>query len=133
MPEQRRELARFGVLVGSVFGAFGAWFVWRSGGASVTGKTLIGVGATLFLLGGVAPLTLRRFYAIWMFIGHIVGRVNTTIVLSLIYYIGFSLARLYLLVTRTDPMARRPAGGQGTYWIDVADKVPDQESYRHIF
>lgn len=79
-----KELRQFGLMVGGVFIVIGLWpFVFR-------GEPLrwwaVGPGAILILLGSVLPLALRAIHAGWMWIGHVLGWINTRILLGIVFY-----------------------------------------------
>jgi len=72
----RKELRQFGLLVGAVFTVIGLWpLVFR-------GEPLrlwaIGVGGLLIAFGGILPSVLAPIHTGWMWVGHILGRINTT-------------------------------------------------------
>ena len=72
----RKELRQFGLLVGAVFTVMGLWpLVFR-------GEPLrlwaIGVGGLLIAFGGILPSVLAPIHTGWMWVGHILGRINTT-------------------------------------------------------
>ncbi len=78
------ELRKFGLLVGSVLAVIGL-------APAVKGKELnyyfLIAGAVIFLLGLVAPKLLSPVHTGWMKIGKILGKINTFLILSLIFYL----------------------------------------------
>jgi len=79
-----KDLRHFGLLVGGVFSVIGLWpVVFR--GENPRLWALIG-GATLMLLGAVVPQSLKQIHAGWMKVGHVLGTINTKIILGIIYY-----------------------------------------------
>jgi hypothetical protein len=80
-----KDLRQFGLLVGGVFSVIGFWpFVFRSESPRLWALVL---GGLLMILGGIAPQSLRQVHAGWMKIGHVLGAINTKIILGLIYYL----------------------------------------------
>ena len=80
----RKELRQFGLLVGAVFTVIGLWpFVFR-------GEPLrlwaIGIGGLLIAFGGIHPTVLAPVHKGWMWVGHILGWINTRILLSIVFY-----------------------------------------------
>ena len=80
----RKELRQFGLLVGAVFTVIGLWpLVFR-------GESLrlwaIGFGGLLIACGGVYPSVLTPVHKGWMWVGHILGWINTRILLSVVFY-----------------------------------------------
>lgn len=80
----RKELRQFGLLVGAVFTVIGLWpLVFR-------GETLrlwaVGSGGSLIVLGAILPQFLAPFHRGWMGIGHLLGWINTRILLGIVFY-----------------------------------------------
>ncbi|MFZ3012109.1 MAG: SxtJ family membrane protein [Nitrospira sp.] len=80
----RKELRQFGLLVGAVFTVIGLWpLVFR-------GEPLrlwaIGLGGLLIACGGILPQLLAPVHKGWMWVGHILGWINTRILLSIVFY-----------------------------------------------
>lgn len=79
-----KDLRSFGLLVGAVFCVIGIWpLVFRG---EPMREWVVGGGGLLVLLGGVAPLLLRPLHTGWMWIGHVLGWINTRILLSIVFY-----------------------------------------------
>ncbi len=80
----RKELRQFGLLVGAVFAVIGLWpLVFREEPLRVW---TTGVGGLLMICGGVHPFMLAPIYKGWMWVGHILGWVNTRILLGIVFY-----------------------------------------------
>jgi hypothetical protein len=80
----RKELRQFGLLVGAVFTVIGLWpLVFR-------GEPLrlwaLGPGGLLILLGAVLPQILAPLHKGWMWVGHVMGWINTRILLGIVFY-----------------------------------------------
>ena len=80
----RKELRQFGLLVGTVFTVIGLWpFIFRD---EPVRMWAIGLGGPLIVLGAILPQVLGPIHKGWMWIGHILGWVNTRILLSIVFY-----------------------------------------------
>ena len=81
---EKKELRNFGLLVGGVFCLIGIWPVIRYG----EGLRLWAVlpGALLIPLGLMAPTVLAPVFKIWMKVGHIMGWINTRIILGVLFF-----------------------------------------------
>ena len=80
----RKELRQFGLLVGAIFTVMGLWpLVFR-------GEPLrlwaIGIGGLLIVLGAILPQVLAPIHTGWMWVGHILGWINTRILLTIVFY-----------------------------------------------
>jgi hypothetical protein len=84
-PVSNKDLRSFGLLVGAVFGAIGIWPLLFRG--EPMRLSAVGVGGTLIALGGVLPRVLAPIHKIWMSLGHMLGWINTRILLGLVFYV----------------------------------------------
>ena len=101
----RKELRSFGYMVGGIFAAIGIWPLIVRGEdprwwAIVLSLGLI-VPAMLFPAGLVWP------YKRWMWLGHVLGRINTTIILGLVFYLVVTPTGLFRRWLGKDPMGRK--------------------------
>lgn len=78
------ELRRFGVTVGAIVAGIGLWPVIRYGAAPHV--WVLAVGSILVLAGWIAPRTLAPVQRGWMALGHLMGWINTRIILTLFFY-----------------------------------------------
>ena len=86
--QDNRELRRFGLILGLtvvlIFGLVGPWL--RSGSFSWWPWVL---GVTLALWALTAPHTMGFLYLVWMKVGSVLGRINTAILLTIVFYLIF--------------------------------------------
>ena len=79
-----KELRQFGLLIGAVFVVIGLWpMVFRVGPLRLWAT---GVGGLLILCGSVRPSVLAPIHKGWMWVGHILGWINTRILLGIVFY-----------------------------------------------
>ena len=133
MRKPKNELRSFGLVVGGVFLALGVLLLWRSSWASLFGQIATVLGLGLLLFGLLLPRALKHVYRGWMAFALVLGWINTRLILGVLFYVGFSLAHLYLLIRRQDPMQRRPDSGRSTYWNDVSQRELTPSSLEHPF
>ncbi len=111
--ERKKELRKFGLLVGGIFVCLGVLPLVKGKGINYF---LVAPGAGLCFFGLVRPLFLSPFYAVWMRVGHVLGRVNSFVILSVIYYLFFTPIRLFrMLFSKERRFAFRT--GAASYWI----------------
>jgi saxitoxin biosynthesis operon SxtJ-like protein len=83
-PVDKRELRSFGLLVGSVFGVIGVWpALFRGEPLRLWAAAL---GGALIFVGVVLPKALAPIHKGWMWLGHILGWINTRILLGIVFY-----------------------------------------------
>ena len=111
----RKELRHFGLLVGAVFTVIGLWpLVFR-------GEPLrlwaIGIGGLLIAFGGILPQLLRPIHKGWMWVGHVMGWVNTRIILGILFYGMVTPMGVFMKLTGRDPMRRKLEPDTKTYRV----------------
>lgn len=80
----RKDLRQFGCIVGGIFSVIGLWpTVVRDESPRLWSLVL---GGTLVLLGLAVPQSLKQIHYGWMKVGHVMGAINTSIILGVIYY-----------------------------------------------
>ena len=75
---------------------------------------------------------LKLLYRGWMKLAHVLGWVNTRIILSLVYFLIVTPLALIFKVIGKDPMCRK-FDEQDSYWIKRKSQVFDRDSYRRQF
>jgi hypothetical protein len=80
----KKQLRSFGLLVGGVFSVIGVWpILFR---AEPMRLWAVGAGTLLIVLGAVLPAVLAPIYKAWMWVGHVLGWINTRILLGIVFY-----------------------------------------------
>jgi hypothetical protein len=108
-----KQLRSFGFLIGGIFALLGSLPLLFGREARLW--AIIPAGA-LLLLGFLLPRSLGPVYRGWMKVGHILGWINTRIILSAIFYGMFVPMGFVMRLAGRDPMRRR--------------YDPDADSYR---
>jgi hypothetical protein len=111
----RKELRQFGLVIGAVFTVIGLWpLVFR-------GEPLrlwaVGVGGLLIAFGGILPSVLAPIHTGWMWVGHILGWINTRILLSIVFYALLTPMGLVFRLMGKDTMKRGFAESSTTYRV----------------
>jgi hypothetical protein len=114
-PSIQSQLKSFGVIVGGIFLFIGVWPLlvknqdirWWS----------LAIGTLFVLLAMTASSILRPIHQAWMFIGHILGWVNTKVILTVGFFLIVMPIGLAMRVFGRDPMRRRYVAGVGTYRV----------------
>ena len=99
-----KQLRSFGLLVGGVFAVLGLWPMLFGGGMRLWG---IIPGVLLLFLAGIFPTALGPIHKGWMKIGHVLGWINTRIILSVVFYGMFVPMGFFMRLRGKDPMRRR--------------------------
>ncbi len=100
-----KQLRSFGLLVGGVFAIIGAWpVVFRGEDPRLWALAL---AALLIFPALVYPRSLTWAYRIWMAIGHVLGWLNTRIILGIIFFGLFTPMGFIMRLFGWDPLRRR--------------------------
>jgi hypothetical protein len=110
-----RQLRSFGLTVGGVFAVIGLWpSVFRSADPRWWALALAGLLAFPALL---FPKFLEPAYRGWMFVGHLLGWINTRIIMGMLFFTLFSMIGCILRLMGKDPMHRKMVPGAKTYRV----------------
>lgn len=113
--ESKKELRQFGFIVGGIFVLIGVWPVaWHGAGPRLWA---VGLGSVLLLLGSLAPTLLLPVFRIWMRIGHILGWINTRIILGILFYGLITPMGFVMRLFGWDAMRRTLARDAQTYRV----------------
>ena len=81
---EKKELRNFGLIVGGLFALIGVWPLIRHGETLRVWALVLAF--LLIPLGLLLPTVLRPIFKVWMKIGHVMGWVNTRIILGILYF-----------------------------------------------
>ena len=115
MKREIKQYRSFGLVVGGIFAVIGLWPLIRHG-ESIRLWALI-PGSLLVVMGHLLPGYLGPIYKAWMAIGHVLGWINTRIILGVIYYALFTPLGLAMRVWRKDSMRRQYDETTNTYRV----------------
>lgn len=111
------ELRKFGWTVGGVFvGAFGLVVPWLL--SRPHPHWPFWVGLPLLILGTLIPVALKPVYIVWMKIAHVLGWINTRILLSLMFFLVFTPLGLLMRLTKKDPLRLAWGNKSLSYWSE---------------
>lgn len=122
----KKEYRDFAWIVGGVLALlFGLFFPWLK--SHEPRWWLIGVGGLLAAVGTVFPQYLGPLYRAWMKVGHVLGRVNTFILLHLVFYCIFTpMAFLLRLARWKSPVKEKPCPVAATYRATAAAQTKER-------
>jgi hypothetical protein len=110
-----KEHRSFGLMVGGIFAVIGFWPLIRH--AENIRLWAVILGSLLVVMGLLLPGRLGPIYKAWMAIGHVLGWINTRIILGIIYYGLFTPMGLVMRVWRKDSMRRQYDETVNTYRV----------------
>jgi hypothetical protein len=127
---RRKELRKFGIIVGAAFAALGVIFLLR-------GKSLypyfLGLGGVLFLLGLLIPAALGPFQIVWMRIASALGWVMTRLILTVLFFVVVTILASVARLARRDPLKLKLDDDAQSYWIPKGEGVRDKTDYEQQY
>jgi hypothetical protein len=82
----RTRAVKFALVLGTVLGGAGAWMALRAGSPRVGGALLV-LSTSLLILAVVRPRAALAVRSTWLRFGGLLGRINTLILLSALYFV----------------------------------------------
>ena len=125
-----RELRRFGVVVGMVFGLLGGLLTWRG---KDFGVYFLAVFAVLLLLGLALPKVLRPLHKAWMTLAMVMGWFMTRVILHLLFYLVVTPTALLGRLFGKQFLDLRFDGKADSYWIPKESVATDRRDHERQF
>ena len=101
-----QELRKFGLTTGAIVAVlFGLLLPWAFSRGYPYWPWVL--ASMLWICALIMPATLKPVYAGWMKVGHVLGWINTRIILGLMFFTVFFVVGLILKVLGKDPMSRK--------------------------
>ncbi len=116
---------RFGFTLGPALVGMGALLWWRASHrlAHSLSLAIVLAGAGLLVCAIVAPRVLRPIERGWMALGHIMGRLTTPVIFSVLWWVVFVPIGIVRRTLSRSPLARR--ADAPTYWVPRVPVAPE--------
>ncbi len=123
-----KELRSFGLTVGVVFVVIAFWpVVWR--GEALRVWALI-PGVLLAVMGVSWPKILAPVFKVWMKVGHVLGWINTRIILGAVFFVIITPMGLIMRLFGWDSMSKTIVPSQDTYRVVRPPRVPSHMKHQ---
>jgi len=110
-----KELRKFGLMVGGIFGAIGVWPVIIRGQHPRLWAVMLFVALVVPAL--IRPRYLAQVHRVWMTLGNALNWINTRIILGVVFYGVITPMGLGMRLMGHDPMRRRVGPAVDTYRV----------------
>ena len=111
-----KELRNFGLLVGGIFSVIGVWPMLLRG--EQLRLWAVVAGSLLIIFGSLVPTWLAPIYRGWMWVGHMLGWINTRILLGLIFYGLITPIGIVFRLLGKNTMKQTFSEGSSTYRVN---------------
>jgi len=125
-----KQIRKFGLIALIFFGFLCALGIWleRPLPTYLFGPlSALGLGFILY------PHQLRPVFAVWLKISHFLGRVVTTLMLALAYYLVITPAALIKRLFGGTPLPTKPDKNVASYWVTREEAVQSKEQFLKRF
>lgn len=127
----RSDLRKFGAMMAVVLGLI-AGYLWYLN--ALEAMQAVGAVAMGFLaVGLVVPVALLPIFVPWMWLAQGLSFVNTHLLLGLVFYTMFTFIGLCMRLLGHDPLDRKLAPDQKSYWQRRESSLTSREHYRKQF
>ena len=109
----KKQLREFGLIIGIGFPILIGWLLPSLFGHHFRTWTLW-IGCPGLLIGLIAPRLLHYPYKVWMVLGHVLGWINSHIILGLVFIFVLQPIAYIMRLTGYDPL-RTKRKGEETY------------------
>lgn len=124
----KQELRKFGFIFATglvlIFGLFFPWLLEKASPSWPWIVAAVFAGSALIL-----PQILKPVFIAWMKIGHVLGWINTRIILGVVFFLLFAPVALLMRLFGNDPMHRQLDAAAKTYRIN-SEKLPRERMER---
>jgi hypothetical protein len=126
---EKKDLRNFGITFGVVLGILAGALWWKG---KDTYSVFAILSAAFFLAGFLLPKLLTPLQKVWMTFAVILGFVMTRIILSILFYVVFTLIGGLSRLFGKQFLDLKIDGSQQSYWIKRQKKV-DKTAYEKQF
>jgi len=131
MTKVTKDIRVFGVAMGVVLSALGAWQFLAD--RTTAGGILVTAGAVFLLSALIAPRVLTPLYVPWRWFGIGMGFVMTRVILTIFYFLVITPFGLVRRLLGKDSLERSLDGDGGTWWRERDGEAPPRERYERQF
>ena len=125
-----KEIQKFGIIAFIFFGFLCGLGVWAKKPLPAYFFGFLSMLGFSFIL---APSRLRPIYGTWLKIAHFLGRVVTTVILTLAYYVVITPAALIKRLLGGAPLPLQPDDKSSSYWVTRNEPAQPKERFLKRF
>jgi hypothetical protein len=129
-----RAEREFGLLVGAILSALGAWWTYREKFPALR-PWFLGVGALLVILGAHRPQLLVLPFKAWMGLAEQLARIITTIILAIVFFLVVTPIGVWKRLRGWDPLERRQVAtaAGASFWRPYSGRQRDPRHFDRMF
>jgi hypothetical protein len=128
-PSDAPAARRSAITVAVVLAVLAAWQAYRGHPIRRDLFALVSLGLVVV---AVIPSAARLFHRLWMGLAHVLGTVNSTVVLSILYFVVITPIGRLVRWTGHDPLTRRGPRA-ASYWITRPRTRQSRSEFERIY
>ena len=114
--QNKKQLRQFGLMVGCILVLIGLWKLYQ--GKHETMRIILwSVGGSLIITGAIVSTVLTPVYWLWMKLAHLLGWVNTRLLLGIIFFVIITPMAIVMKILGRDALNRKTNKDTDSYWI----------------
>lgn len=121
-----KDIRKFGLIALIFFGSLCGLGLWTK---KPVPTYLFGSLSVLGLGFILIPARLRPVYTVWLKIAHVIGRIITTLILAIAYYLVITPAALIKRVFGGRPLPVKPDKEATSYWVARTEPAQPKERF----
>ena len=126
----KKDLRNFGLVVGGVLVAIGAFLYWKDRPAH---PYFLVIGGTLAFLGVILPSVLIPLQKVWMGFAVVMGFFMTRVILTILYFFVLSPLGIVAKLTGKRFLELKPDKTKTSYWNKREIKPLEKKDYERQF
>ena len=126
----KKELRNFGLVVGGVLIAIGAFLFWKERPAH---PYFLIVGAVLVVTGSILPAVLKPFQKVWMGFAVVMGFFMTRVILTILFFLVLTPLGIVARLTGKRFLELKPDKTKKSYWNIRETRPLDKKEYERQF
>lgn len=131
MNKDLKEAKRFGITLGIILITLGIIIpILRKHQPHLR---LVYLAAVIFVFSIFFTKVFVYFYKIWLKISHLIGKIVSTVILSIFFYVIFTPVGLVMKCFGRDPLARKWQKDKDSYWVKRDPKLIDPKRLERQF
>ena len=130
---EKADIRRFSNFVPIALVVWGTILGFTHGWGGRSEWILYAAAVIIFFWGMISPFTLKPLYLGWMYFTKVFSWLLTTLVLGLVFYIGFTVTGLVMRLLGRDPLHRRIDRQAKSYWVKRDPASREKADYERQF
>jgi len=120
------DIRKFGLIAFVFFGLLFVLGLWKHKPVPIY---LFGVLSLLGLGFILIPTRLKPVYSVWLKFAHLIGRIVTTVILAMTYYLVITPSALIKRLFGGAPLPVKPDKNASSYWVVRTESAQPKERF----